>query len=332
MRSSDACAGATGRHTIHLEGHGTDLEYPVPRPGSAVDPDRHARAITVTGSAVDLQSRTVAEAHSTNQPSTSRVGVGGAGTEAVAPAGGTDEMRILIIAPPGVSKRTQGAVIVAHFNIPHIAIGELLRDHIARRTDLGRAAQAHLDRGELVPDKIVLDLVRQEFTAVKAAGEYVLAGMPRTLNQALEGYKIALDLGMTANVALHLKVDEEELIRRLLARAALERRSDDTEDVIRDWLELYHQVTHPIIGWYAQRGILMSVDAMRPARQVGMEIIAALEAMRPLVDHVPEQLRRPVDLSGLGTEFGPPTDLAPPVWDPPPPAGPHSVHADRDLS
>jgi adenylate kinase len=225
-------------------------------------------------------------------------------------------MRILMIAPPCVSKGTQGAVIAAHFNIPHIAIGELLRDHIARRTDLGRAAQAHLDRGEAVSDKIVLDLVRQELIAAKAAGEYVLEGIPCTLNQAREFYKIALDLGMTANVALHLKVDGEELIRRLLARAALERRSDDTDDVIRDWLEAYHQVTYPIIAWYRQRGILVCVDAMRPACQVGREIIVALEVMRRLVDHVPEQLRRPVDLTGVGTEFGPATNLAPPVWDP----------------
>jgi adenylate kinase len=212
-------------------------------------------------------------------------------------------MRILMIAPPCTGKRTQGALIAAHFNIPHIAIGELLRDHVARRTDLGRAALGHLDQGGVVPDEIALDLLRQALTAAKAnGGEYVLDGMPRTLNQAREGYKIALDLGMIANVAMRLKVDDQELIRRLLARAALEHRSD-TEDLVRQCLELYHQVTDPLIAWYAQRGILICGDAMRPTEQVGREITAALEAMRPLVDHIPEQLRRPVDLTGLGTEF-----------------------------
>jgi adenylate kinase len=89
----------------------------------------------------------------------------------------------------------------------------------------------------------------------------------------------------------------------LLARATLEHRSDDTEEVIRRRLELYHQVTRPIVAWYARRGILVSVDAMRPARQVGLEILTALEAMRPLVGHVPEKLRRPVDLTGLESEL-----------------------------
>jgi adenylate kinase len=192
-----------------------------------------------------------------------------------------------------------------HFGIPHIATGELLRDHVARRTDLGRAVQRHLDRGELVPDEIVLDMVREAFEAAAAAGGgYVLDGIPRNMHQARETYRIALELGMTADVALHLQVDDEELVRRLLARAALEGRSDDTEDVIRRRLELYHQVTHPIVDWYAERGILVSVDAVRPAEQVGRELLTALEVMRPLVEHVPEAARRPVDLTGLGAAFG----------------------------
>jgi adenylate kinase len=124
------------------------------------------------------------------------------------------------------------------------------------------------------------------------------------MHQARATYQIALELGMTANVALHLKVDDEELIRRLLARAALEHRADDTEEVIRRRLALYHDVTHPIVSWYGERGILVSVDAMRPVEQVGREILAALEVMRSLVDLVPEESRRPVDLTSLGAAFG----------------------------
>jgi adenylate kinase len=213
-------------------------------------------------------------------------------------------MRILMIAPPGAGKGTQGALIAAHFGILRIATGELLRDHVARRTDLGREVQRHLDRGELVPDEIVLDMVREAFVAAKAAGGYVLDGIPRNMHQARQTYQIALELGMTANVALHLQVEDGELVRRLLARAALEGRSDDTEAVIRRRLALYHQVTHPIVAWYAERGILVSVDAMRPPEQVGRELLTALEVMRPLVDHVPEEARRPVDLTGLGAAFG----------------------------
>jgi adenylate kinase len=105
-------------------------------------------------------------------------------------------------------------------------------------------------------------------------------------------------------VALHLVASDEEVTRRLLERAALERRSDDTAGIIAQRLALYHEVTSPILVWYRDRGILVSVDAMRPADQVGREILAALEAMRPLLDLVPEQARLPVDLTGLGDAFG----------------------------
>jgi adenylate kinase len=210
-----------------------------------------------------------------------------------------------MIAPPGAGKGTQGALIAAHFGIPHIATGELLRDHVARRTALGQAVQAYLDSGELVPDQVVLDMVREEMAAAKAAGGgYVLDGIPRTMQQARAAYLIGRELGMTADVALHLVASDEEVTRRLLARAALEQRSDDTAGIIAQRLALYHEVTSPILAWYRDRGILVSVDAMRPADQVGREILAALEAMAPLLDHVSEQERLPVDLTGLGDAFG----------------------------
>ena len=206
-----------------------------------------------------------------------------------------------MIAPPGAGKGTQGALIAAHFEIPHIATGELLRDHVARRTPLGQAVRLHLDRGELVPDQVVLDMVREAVIAAKAAGAgYVLDGIPRNIAQAGALYLIGRELGMTADVALHLQADDDELMRRLLARAALEHRTDDTEEVIARRLALYHEVTHPIVDWYGERGILVSVDAMRPAEQVGREILAALEVMRVMVDHVPPEARRPIDLTSLG--------------------------------
>jgi adenylate kinase len=214
-------------------------------------------------------------------------------------------MRVLMIAPPGAGKGTQGALIAAHFDIPHIATGELLRDHVARRTALGQAVQAYLDRGELVPDQVVLDMVRESMVAAKAAGGgYVLDGIPRNMHQARATYLIARELGMTADVALHLQAGDAELMRRLLARAALEHRSDDTPDIIAQRLALYYKVTSPIISWYRDRGILVSVDAMRSAQQVGREILAALEAMRPFLDQVPALARHSVDLTGLGDAFG----------------------------
>jgi len=214
-------------------------------------------------------------------------------------------MRVLMIAPPGAGKGTQSALIAAHFGIPHIATGELLRDHVARRTELGLAVQEYLDRGELVPDQVVLDMVREAIVAAKAAGGgYVLDGIPRNMEQARAAYLIARDLGMTADVALHLDADDAVVTRRLLARAALEQRSDDTADVIAQRLALYHRVTAPIICWYRDRGILVSVDAMRPVPQVSRDILTALDAMRPHLDSEAARARHPGDLATLAEAFG----------------------------
>jgi adenylate kinase len=210
-------------------------------------------------------------------------------------------MRILMIGPPGAGKGTQGALIAARFGIPRIVVGDLLRDQVARRTNLGLAVGSHLGRGELVPDELVLCIVRQALIAARAAGGgYVFDGVPRTMAQARAAYKIAVELGMTADVAVYLRAGDKELTGRLLARAAVEHRSDDTEEVIRRRLELYHQVTQPIIAWYSRRGILVSVDAMRPAGEVGREILAALELKRPPADPTRRaRVQRQVNLTGL---------------------------------
>jgi adenylate kinase len=213
-------------------------------------------------------------------------------------------MRVLMIAPPGAGKGTQGTRIAKYFGIPYIAIGAMLRDHVARGTDVGHRVRRYLDRGELAPDEIVLDLTRQAFTDAKASGgEYVLDGIPRTMEQARAGYRMAVELGMRANIALHLRVDEAELMRRLLARSAVEHRSDDTEDVIRQRLALYRKASQPIIAWFDQRGILVAVDATRSIDEVAREILAVLSAMRTLVDQVPSRSRRSVDLTRLSAEF-----------------------------
>jgi adenylate kinase len=208
-----------------------------------------------------------------------------------------------MIAPPGAGKGTQGIVIASHFGIPHIATGDLLRDHVARKTELGQAVQGYLERGELVPDEVVLDMVRDALQRPEVDG-YVLDGIPRTMQQAKALYEVAVALDKTADVALHLQVEERELVGRLLARAATQGRADDTEDVIRHRLALYYEVTHPILEWYGERGILVSVDANRPAELVGRHILTALEVMRQTTDRDSDVPRRPVDLTGLGKAFG----------------------------
>jgi adenylate kinase len=212
-------------------------------------------------------------------------------------------MRILMIAPPGAGKGTQGVVIARHFGIPHIATGDLLRDHVARQTELGRTVQAAMSRGELVPDEVVLQMVRSAFENLDGDG-YVLDGVPRTMEQARALYEIAVELQLTADVALHLEVDDAVLVERLLARAAESGRADDTEDVIRHRLELYREVTHPILEWYGERGILVAVDGDRPPELVSRHVLTALEVLRQVVDRQPGAPRRSVDLTGLGKAFG----------------------------
>jgi adenylate kinase len=208
-----------------------------------------------------------------------------------------------MIAPPGAGKGTQGVVIAEHFDIPHIATGDLLRDHVARGTELGAAVKGFLDRGELVPDEVVLDMVRTAFEELEGDG-YVLDGVPRTMEQARALYEIAVELDMRADVALHLEVEDAELVRRLLARAQETGRSDDTEEVIRHRLALYYEVTHPILEWYGERGILVSVDANREADNVGRHILTALEVLRQVVERDDGSPRKAVDLTGLGAAFG----------------------------
>jgi len=212
-------------------------------------------------------------------------------------------VKVLMVAPPGAGKGTQGVVIASHFGIPHIATGDLLRDHVARETPLGLSVRTCLDRGQLVPDEVVLDMVRQALQRLDGDG-YVLDGIPRTMQQAKALYEIAVELDLTADVALHLKVEDDELVTRLLARSVLTGRSDDTEDVIRHRLALYYEVTHPILEWYDERGILVSVDAGRPADQVGRHILTALEVLRQMIDGRSEIPRRAVDLTSLGAAFG----------------------------
>jgi adenylate kinase len=172
-----------------------------------------------------------------------------------------EHMRVVMIAPPGAGKGTQGALLAADLGVPRIATGDLLRDHVSRRTAIGRAVRIHLDHGRLVPDDIVLEMVRQAMVAAQATGGgYVLDGVPRTIAQARAGFDMARRLDMTIDMALHLRVDDHEVRRRMLARAAVEHRSDDTPDVIDRRLRHYHSSTPPILDWYGRRGVLVSVD------------------------------------------------------------------------
>jgi len=210
-------------------------------------------------------------------------------------------VRVLLVAPPGAGKGTQGALIATHFGIPHIATGDLLRDHVARGTELGRAVKRHLDEGHLVPDEIVLAIVEEEIVKAKAAGGgYVLDGVPRNIAQARALYETALKLDMTADVALHLQVGDEEVVRRLSGRRMCEgagepfpvhiddlasivrcqerggrlaQRDDDRPEVVRQRLAVYHDQTRPLLDFYAKTKLLRRVDASRPPAEVARAVL-----------------------------------------------------------
>lgn len=189
-------------------------------------------------------------------------------------------IRVVLLAPPGAGKGTQGAIIANHFGVAHIATGDLLRSHIAHETSLGLAVRDILAQGDLVPDSIVLEMLRDALAYAKRKnGGYVIDGVPRTMEQAHAAFEIATQLDMTADVALCLDVDDDELTHRLLARATVEHRTDDTPEVIAKRLELYHQVTAPLLGWFDERGILITIDGTPPVEIVTAEILATLEVV-----------------------------------------------------
>ena len=186
-------------------------------------------------------------------------------------------MRILLIGAPGSGKGTQAGRIADHFTITHISSGDLLRKHVAEGTAIGRAVKEYVDRGDLVPDTFVMDMLRKPVLAANASGGYVLDGFPRTVQQAEAAYATARELGVSVRIAVFLDVPREELVRRLLARG---RGTDDTAEVIAHRLEVYEKHTLPMLDYYADREELVTVDGARPPDDVTRALLAELEAVR----------------------------------------------------
>jgi adenylate kinase len=189
-------------------------------------------------------------------------------------------MRLLLIGAPGSGKGTQAVKIADHFGITHISSGDLLRDHIRRGTSIGRKVQEYVQRGDLVPDGIVMDMLYKPVTEASRSGGYVLDGFPRTVKQAEAAYLIARDLGVSVQVAIYLDVAREELIRRLLARGQATGRKDDTEEVINHRLEVFDEHTLPMLDYYRDRERLVTVNGMRPPNEVTWSIIVQLQRVQ----------------------------------------------------
>ena len=185
-------------------------------------------------------------------------------------------MRLLLIGAPGAGKGTQAERLAQRFGLTHISSGDLLRQHVREQTSIGRTIKSYVDKGDLVPDAVVLDMLRKPVVAAVEAGGYVLDGFPRTVEQAEASFPVAQALGVEVQAAIHLDVPRQELVRRLLSRR---RGSEDTEEVIEHRLEVYLEKTVPLLAYYAGRELIFAVDGAQPPDAVHEEIVARLRKL-----------------------------------------------------
>jgi adenylate kinase len=186
-------------------------------------------------------------------------------------------VNILLLGPQGSGKGTQAKLISAHYGIPHVATGDMLREAIANGSELGRQVEPILERGELVPDDLMISLIRERLSREDTAEGFVLDGFPRTMAQAEALDAVLREIGRDLTIVFELQLSDEECLARLLRRAQLEGRVDDTPEVVRRRLELYHQETEPLIEHYRATGNLVGIHAERSIPEVFSEIQEALD-------------------------------------------------------
>jgi adenylate kinase len=189
-------------------------------------------------------------------------------------------MRLVLLGPPGAGKGTQAGQLSKVWSIPHVATGDIFRANVREGTELGRRAKQYMDRGDLVPDEVVIAMVMDRITESDCAEGFILDGFPRTVAQAE-----ALDRRLRRpsvpqeplDAALNFEITEEELFRRLVTRAEKEHRSDDAEEIVRHRLEVYHANTKPLVDYYERQGVLVVVDGMGSIDEVNRRIRDSLE-------------------------------------------------------
>ncbi len=211
-------------------------------------------------------------------------------------------LNLILLGPPGSGKGTQAQHLCQQFEIKHISTGDLFRENIKNGTPLGQLAKAYMDRGELVPDDITANMVRERLSRPDIQRGFLLDGFPRTLTQAEALSRLLADLGQRLHGVLHFTVSDEEIVARLAGRLLcrecqvpfhrvfqpftvcpynkcqgeyLYQREDDKEETIRARLEVYHHQTAPLINYYAQAGLLCNVDGEGDLATVTHRVLAA---------------------------------------------------------
>ena len=212
-------------------------------------------------------------------------------------------MRLILVGPPGAGKGTQAVHLAEHYAIPHISTGNIFRDNIKNSTQLGQLAQSFLDKGELVPDSVTNEMVRDRLGQADAVNGFLLDGFPRNTAQADELNKILVEKSMPLDAVLELKIENSEIIRRLSGRRTcrncsasfhidfekpkvagvcdacqgeLYQREDDKEEVVARRLEVYTEQTAPIIDYYSKAGLLKSISALGDVSEITQLAIKSL--------------------------------------------------------
>ncbi|MGB3829524.1 MAG: adenylate kinase [Ornithinimicrobium sp.] len=188
-------------------------------------------------------------------------------------------MRLLILGAPGAGKGTQAARIAERLEIPAISTGDIFRKNIAEETELGLKVKSILSSGGFVPDDVTIAIVRDRLAEADAHRGFLLDGFPRTPGQVEALDEMLSDQGAALDAVVELTVDTDEVVQRLLKRAHDQGRSDDTEDVIRERMNLYAEETAPLSTIYRSRGVLIHVDGMGEVDEVTDRVFAALDSV-----------------------------------------------------
>jgi adenylate kinase len=184
---------------------------------------------------------------------------------------------LIILGAPGSGKGTQGALLSTRLGIPKISTGDLLRAAVQDGTPLGTKAREFMDRGLLVPDEIILGLIEEVLESDAAARGVIMDGFPRTLPQAEAVDRLLAPLGRTVDRVLLIDVSEEELIARMVKRAALEGRADDTPETIRRRQEVFREQTAPLIAFYDRRNLVTRVNGLGTVEEIAERMARAAQ-------------------------------------------------------